>query len=186
MGSIAGYIGSFELSPGPALLAFALSRQAGMPEVGTETRQEWDPLPITGQVRATGDPITDPYQTCSNASDTMRLEFCPAARAEESVGSKGASPLVSLADLSVDWAERFFALIPLRHVLSKQICRREWRGPHVRRAQGHLAAEQCRQALKSQPLDAAKTRGLMGRSHGTPGRGKNPMCTMQCQAATVS
>ena len=65
-------------------VAFALSRQAGMPEVGTDTRQEWDPLPITGQVRATGDPIADPYQTCSNASDTMRLEFCPAARAEGS------------------------------------------------------------------------------------------------------
>ena len=73
-------------------------------------------------------------------------------------------------------SERFFALIPLRHVLSKQICRREWRGPHVRRAQGHLAAEQCWQALESEPLDAAKTRGLMGRSHGTPGRGKSPMC----------
>ena len=82
MGSVAGDMSSFELSPGPALLAFALSRQAGMPEVGTDTRQEWDPLPITGQVRATGDPIADPYQTCSNASDTMRLEFCPAARAE--------------------------------------------------------------------------------------------------------
>ena len=74
MGSIAGDMSSFELSPGPALLAFALSRQAGMPEVGTDTRQEWDPLPITGQVRATGDPMADPYQTCSNVSDTMRLE----------------------------------------------------------------------------------------------------------------
>ena len=84
MGSIAGDMSSFELSPGPALLAFALSRQAGMPEVGTDTRQEWDPLPITGQVRATGDPIADPYQTYSSASDTMRLEFCPAARAEGS------------------------------------------------------------------------------------------------------
>ena len=109
----------------------------------------------------------------------MHLILCGWSSAQlheqRGLGSKGASPLVSLADLSVDWAERFFALIPLRHVLSKQICRREWRGPHVRRAQGHLAAEQCWQALESEPLDAAKTRGLMGRSHGTPGRGKSPM-----------
>ena len=40
---IAGYMSSFELSPGPALLAFALARQARMPEVGTDTRQKWDP-----------------------------------------------------------------------------------------------------------------------------------------------
>ena len=88
----------------------------------------------------------------------MHLILCGWSSAQlheqRGLGSKGASPLVSLADLSVDWAERFFALIPLRHVLSKQICRREWRGPHVRRAQGHLAAEQCQQALESEPFDA--------------------------------
>ena len=43
VGSIAGDTSSSELSPGPALLAFALARQARMPEVGTDTRQKWDP-----------------------------------------------------------------------------------------------------------------------------------------------